>query len=245
MTAVEWRIRDGMTGIAEVDLQEAERLTYDGSELAETVARKIVEVLVARDGRRWREGNGPTVEIVFPAELSGEFAVSVSRTVRNGTERVGTTARRLQAADPAMAAAVAAATHPDDVEFAYEFLGNRYGHEIVGSMNDEEEAQLRALRDMYDRAILHDLGWPVRCKVTGRIGFLAEAHPEAGLPGEDERRRFLAETGCTEQPVTRWLDKEASFMVAFVPADRLGEAAAITEALQDLVGRPAAAPRGR
>lgn len=244
---IAWRENDGSVEHIEFDADELRRLTSDGDEIAGTAARKIVERHLDRRATwpAWSDGQGPVIEIVEPAAFAGHFGVAVSRTERKGAERIGTSARRLTVPTPERLRdyqnAICRMTQPEDVETAYTILGNRYGQEIENTPRAADEAGIEALRRGYDDATLHDRGWPVFSKIHQCVGFLADTTLFNGepVPNDDLLRSFTDLTGYVAQPVSRWDDRECSFLVTFVPADRLDDAEAVIEAMLDMVRPPA------
>lgn len=244
---VAWRENDGAVEMIEFEADELKRLTADGDEIAATAARKIVEAHL--DTRStwptWADGQGPVIEIVDPAALAGHFGVSVSRTTRKGTERIGTSARRLTVPTPDQRRdyenAICRMTQPEDVEVAYEVLGDRGGNAIRSTMRDEDAAGIEALRRGYEDGVLHDRGWPVFSKIHRCVGFLADTTLFQGEPhpGDDKLRAFNDLTGYVAQPVSRWKGHDCSFVVSFVPAESIEDAEAVVEALLDTVRPPA------
>lgn len=233
----------------EVDSALAQKLTHDSTELAASVARLLVIDPQQRPSlSSFPDGQGPVIEILNPQEVAGTFQIAVSKTERNGLLIIGTSATRaepmIDAQKEEYFAALAAFTDPSDVESSYEMLGNRYGHEISGAQDEAEEQDVKALQDGYDNAILHDRGWPVRSKASGKIGFLADTTFFDGepVPSQDRLEAFRRETGFVAQPVSRWAGKDVSFLVSFIPGHKLDHAPAVIEALNDLV-RPAPALR--
>lgn len=250
MTRITWIDNEGGYGFHDVDMDQARRLTPDGGDLGASVAGMLAQEYL--NLAIFADGNGPILRIDDPVELAGRFIVVVTRTRQDASTPdgrvvyLGTGGESLvfdvapQRLTPEakvhfaeMHEALMAATPADQVEKAFFFLGNIYGHDIAGSMDDEEDAQIDRLRDMYDEAILHDLGWPVRSKISGDIGFLACAESADGL-SDEARRRFKEEHGLTPMLASNWNGQGYDRIVCFVPFHRIEDGRAIAYALGEI-----------
>lgn len=249
---VHWRtVGDTRVIATPVDMKVAERLTHDGTDKASTVAKLVFDAVrpLVPEWAGIRQGSGPSLEILEPAELSGTYRISVSSRERAGKLRIGTAAHHVivpTTAERERSFLLAEGfTDPETVESAYDFLGNIYGHEISGARNDAEDGDIETLRALYDDATLHGLGWPVRSKARDAVGFLAHAVLEEGQawPNEEAFLEFAEKHGCVAQKATSWAGKDSAMIVCFVPMSRIGETQAIAGDLDDLAAAvPAVAP---
>lgn len=240
---VQWRSKgENAVKSTPVDMDEADRLTHDGTDKASTVAKMLFDAnrLIIPEWADLKEGRGPTIEILEPERFAGTYAISVSIRTRGGVTRVGTAAHPIIVTSSAererSMRLLEGATAPEDIEVAYSFLGNIYGHQIDGALDEKESKEIDVLRTLYDNATLHGLGFPVRSKVRNAIGFLAVTRLEddAQWPDEDALQAFADSHGVVPQKASRWAGETVVSLVGFVPMSRIGEAQLIAYALSDI-----------
>jgi len=242
--SITWRLHGSSTKyVDDVDVGHAEFITDDGGSLGASIVKLLFEKhrFSTPGWSEYERGEGPCIEILSPADHAGVYAVSASKNIKNGRVVFGSRARKLEVLSGMQAEEAlllfAESTPPDAVQEAYDFLGNIYGHEIGGALTDEENSQLELLRDLYNKAVLHDRGWPVRCRASGRIGFLAYAEIEDGdFPDPDTKSAFRKQHGCAIQTVSNWQGRDVKFLVCFVPISKVAKAGEIYEALLDAAG---------